>query len=375
MDELSAVIGIAVAVIGSYLCAFLRAMSQLGAVLLNGWSPLVFRCGSGRWITALRIGGLHFQFGLLPMSGFVHAAANSPVRFRVKWLFYALAGPAMTVGTIWGLWKLLQFVMQWATTPDWIPIAIGTLMLTQAGIFFGTVFPQMENVDGIEIPNDGMQVIRSITMSTKTIAEQYFCQQGFKAQITLERGDQERAREVLENACRDSGMDSLATCIMWIRLLSHTGRSEEANLAMTSAADNWHTLGKTRGEVLDSLASLPLFYGCGELQAQAMAYIDQAIAEEPEAITLKGTKGSLLVESGRSKEGLELLTEVLEHTKSENDRAICSYYIALAHSELGAWQKGFELLQEAVTKYPDCIVRFRVAKSFQDQHESAKASA
>lgn len=281
----------------------------------------------------------------------------------------------MTAGTIWGLWKLLQFVLRWAHTPDWIPIAIGTLMLMQAGIFIGTVFPQKENVDGLEIPNDGMQVFRSITLSARAIAEKYFSHQVFKGQFYLERGEEERSREVLENACRERGMDSMAKCTVWICLLLHAGRSDEANSEMTSAVDNWQTLGKTRGEVLDALACLPLFYGYDELRDQAMNYADQAILEEPEAITFKGTKGSLLVESGRSEEGLELLNEVLAHTKSANDMAICSYYIALAHGELGAWEKGWNLLQEATVKYPECMVRSRVTTLFWHKREVAKAHA
>ena len=309
------------------------------------------------------------------MGSFVHAVPNSPVGFRVKWLFYALAGPAMTAGTIWGLWELLQFVLRWAHTPDWIPIAIGTLMLMQAGIFIGTVFPQLENVDGLATPNDGMQVFQSITVSAKAIAGHYIDHQFFNAYIYLERGDQERARELLENVCRDRSMDPMERYMAWIHLLLQKGLRDEANLAMTLAVDNWQTLGETRGAVLDSLACLPLFYGYDELKAQAMNYIDEAILEEPETITFKGTKGSLLVESGRSEEGLKLLNEVLKHTKSTNDMAICSYYIALAHSGLGDFEKGFKLLKEASIKYPECIVRSRVAKSLWDMHESAKAIA
>jgi hypothetical protein len=372
---ISTIAGMAVAVIGYYPCIFLHEMGHLGAALLSGWTPLVFRCGTGRRVTALKIGDLHFQFGLRPDGGLVHAVANSAAGFRMKWLFFTLGGPAVTVGTICGLWELLQFVLRSATTPEWIPIAIGTLALMQAILLIITVIPHMTKVDELEFPNDGMQVFQSITGSAKAMAEHYFNHQVFKGQIYLERGDQKRAQEVLERVCRDRGMDTMTRCTTWIQLLLEQGRSDEANLAMTSAADNWQPLGKTRGEVLDGLACLPLFYGSRELTEQAMNYIDEAILEEPESITFKGTKGSLLVESGKSEEGLKLLTEVLKHTKSENDMAICSYYIALAHSKLGDFEKGFKLLKEASLKYPECVVRPRVTKSFWDMHESAKAIA
>lgn len=375
MNEISAIIGIALATAGVYPCIFLHEAGHLAAAHIIEWTPLILRCGTGHKVTILKIKDLHIQFGSLPRGGFLQATAGSPAMFRMKWLLFALAGPATTAAIVWVLWKMLQFELQSSATPFWVTVATGWLMLLQAFSFVANLCPHMVKLDGVEIPSDGFQALQSLTWNNRKIAEQFFAHQVGKGAIYLERGEIQRARETLEHLCRDSGMDSMARCFTWIHLLLQQGRSDDAALAMTSAADNWQALGKTRGEVLDALACLPLFHGYRELKDQAMKYVDQAILEEPETITFKGTKGSLLVESGKSEEGLELLNEVLKHTKSANDMAICSYYIALAHSELGAWQKGRELLQEATTKYPECIVRPRVTNLFSDKREATKALA
>jgi hypothetical protein len=102
------------------------------------------------------------------------------------------------------------------------------------------------------------------------------------------------------------------------------------------------------------------------LRKRALDYIEEAIREDPSAITLKGTKGSLLVEEGKYGEGLQLLQEVMAHTTAENDRAVCSYYIALAMLETGRGEKGRELLEKAVQQYPVCAVRQQVTRRIMD---------
>ena len=51
---------------------------------------------------------------------------------------------------------------------------------------------------------------------------------------------------------------------------------------------------------------------------------------DPERITLRGTKGSLLIENNEVEAGERMLEEVLARSQAENDQAICTWYLALA---------------------------------------------
>ena len=59
-----------------------------------------------------------------------------------------------------------------------------------------------------------------------------------------------------------------------------------------------------------------------------------------------------------------MLLEVMAHTTEENDRAICSYYIALATRETASWHEGRQLLEKAIKQYPEHVVRSRVYHLF-----------
>lgn len=60
-------------------------------------------------------------------------------------------------------------------------------------------------------------------------------------------------------------------------------------------------------EILDSLSRLPLYHRRTDLLAAADGWTSEALRHSPHAITLKGTRGAILVELGRFDEGIEML--------------------------------------------------------------------
>ncbi len=62
---------------------------------------------------------------------------------------------------------------------------------------------------------------------------------------------------------------------------------------------------------------------------EALNAIERAILLQPDAITLLGTKDSLLVELKRETEAEPILTKVLSETTSDVDLSICSIYLGI----------------------------------------------
>jgi tetratricopeptide (TPR) repeat protein len=100
-------------------------------------------------------------------------------------------------------------------------------------------------------------------------------------------------------------------------------------------------------ELLDSLCCLPLYHGRMDLLREADAWSNEALRYVPEAITLKGTRGGVLVELGRIDEGLVFLTDVMKKSECRIDHAITAAYLAKAFAVKGNRQESQRWLEKA----------------------------
>ena len=186
-----------------------------------------------------------------------------------------------------------------------------------------------------------------------------------EASIYLARGQNQRAHALIESFAGEFAAADLPNGkILWIYCLLSDGKKGEADRVKEALLKGTNTADGPSTAILDSLACLPLYYGLSSLLEESIGYIELAIQKEPDAITLKGTKGSILIELGRLEEGMNLIDEVAASSQSENDRAICHYYKALGILKSGDRTAARLLLREAVAKYPACIVKSRIEKMF-----------
>jgi Tfp pilus assembly protein PilF len=82
--------------------------------------------------------------------------------------------------------------------------------------------------------------------------------------------------------------------------------------------------------VLDGLACFAIMERLRCFLPQADAYSKQALELQSQNLTLKGTRGSILVELGRYEEGEAMLKEVYEKSEADIDKGISALYLGLA---------------------------------------------
>ncbi|MFA6286894.1 MAG: site-2 protease family protein [Opitutaceae bacterium] len=96
-------------------------------------------------------------------------------------------------------------------------------------------------------------------------------------------------------------------------------------------------------ELLDNLSCLPLYYGRTHLLAEADAWTNEAMRHAPNAITLKATRGGVLIELGRIDEGLRFLSEAIKRSECPEDQTMGAAFMAKAsaakgdHAEARRW--------------------------------------
>ncbi|EDY21992.1 hypothetical protein CfE428DRAFT_0117 [Chthoniobacter flavus Ellin428] len=351
---------LAAVVIGLYLGLFIHLCGHLLGAVLVGLKPLTFRLGGGKQTALLRCGDLHFQLRLFPVGGFVVAVTNTAAWFRLRVFTFIIAGPIASLASAWMLWWVVEQPQVFSTLPSWASDTLPFVLGTQAALFLGSIVPRRVWMYGTCFQSDGAELWMCLRMTRVQVAQRLISQLRNTAGIYFARGEEERALQLLEEAGKREGCEPSDPRRQWICWLLSAGKKAQADTAIKAFLDDACALGLSYSRGLDALASIPLYTGLSGFLEPALGYIDEAIRVDPEAITLKGTKGALLVEVGRCQEGMELLQEVMARTDEKEDLAIGSYYIALAIHKMGGLQKARLLLEEATRRYPRCQVRTHV---------------
>jgi len=244
---------------------------------------------------------------------------------------------------------------------SWTKIAIILCFLLECLSLVVNLWPHDITRAGTKIPNDGKNLLWCLSAKPGDVLQIYCAQLAGYAGILMREGSFDIARRVANEALR--GVESTHGTVastLWIYILLGHGRHQEALKECEELIVDSSATRQRRGAILDALASIPVFTECPIMIPMAVRCIDEAIQLEPETITFKGTKASLLIEEGLIAEGLEMMDHTERETRAETDLAICSYYRAYAHLKKGETAAAVERLLVAKRKYPQCPVAARI---------------
>lgn len=343
-----------------YLSVILHELGHVIAALAVGWKPTSACLGQGKKQTLCRIGDFRFKIGSSLLGGMATAFARNLRGFRTAQFTFAAGGPLATAAIAAALWLGVAaseredgFMAQWH---EWLFI----LFLLECWLLALNLWPRHIYYDHAWIPNDGLLMWRSLRMSA--VPKHYAGHAVGLAEHIHNDGRQNEARQVIEEAIAQltgPEHEQFGLHAAWINLLFNAGREDMAIAECARILETASSV-EERVQLLDELACIPLFSRRLRMLGQALSYIDEALTEAPDMITLKGTKGSLLIENGDVAAGMDLLKEVREISESANDQAITAYYLALGYFKSGNVEKAKSALCEAKEQYPDCVVAAHV---------------
>jgi hypothetical protein len=126
----------------------------------------------------------------------------------------------------------------------------------------------------------------------------------------------------------------------------HLERARQSSRDLIAAAESV----PEKLRIMDALACMPIMQGLRSFLEEADKISEQALALHPQNLTLKGTRGSLLIERGHLDEGVTILNEVYSQSEADNDKGISAFYLGLAAKAKGdiaaanRWAKKAKLL-------------------------------
>lgn len=345
-------------ILAYYLGLLAHELGHVFAAVLVGWKPVGLTMGWGRGRTVFKIGDMRFMVGKFPLGGFAQTLARNRVRFRLKQIIVAAGGPAVMIGSVIALYHGFKNPYWLAREPDWMQQVMAYVLFFQVLSAARIFFPRYLKLDGQRIPNDSRKILNTLWMKESEINGEYAKHVFLLARFYAgENRLQEGKAMVMESGgAMGSAMD---TRMCWVHVLLVTGKGAEARTERELLAKEG-VESMSRAMVLDGLASLPIFHGYPDLVEESMGYIDEAIALEPGTITLKGTKGALLIEKGCLDEGIEMLERVRDGSDAVPDKAISEYYLALGFFRKGDVDEARRHLDAGIGIDPRCAVRGRV---------------
>jgi tetratricopeptide (TPR) repeat protein len=336
-----------------YAGLILHELGHLVCARAMGWQPVRLAIGIGHRLGGWQVGDLKVTFGSQFTSGYVQVFPRARAGYRGRRLLLSAAGPFASALFIIGLGVLAQNPPRWHAVPG---LETGLIWVFLAECFFlaTNLWPRTVRIDNRWVPNDGLSMWRTLFARSKALDHEFAAH--MLAQVAqVAPADPVKALALIARTGGMLPVSNLEREVMKIAWLFpyHAGaaRAEWSRLEQTER------IGETgQADILDSLACIPLFYGLAGLIPEALAAIDRALALDPERITLRGTKGSLLIESDEVDAGERMLHEVQVGSRSENDQAICAWYLALAQNKKGNGEEAARQLRAAKEKYPNCVV-------------------
>ena len=104
--------------------------------------------------------------------------------------------------------------------------------------------------------------------------------------------------------------------------------------------------------LLDCLSCLATMSGLRRLLPDADKWSELALQLQPDNLSLKGTRGAILIEQGKYDEGERLLKEVLEKSETDIDKGVASLFLALCAKHRNDVKIAIRLAKRAKLIYP-----------------------
>jgi hypothetical protein len=287
---------------------------------------------------------------LIPLGGRTFASHTETRSFRLRHCLHSLAGPVSSLALCVGIFPLFLAANEQLDVRHDDPFSVTGLLAATLGVLaltgLGCLIPFRLRAGGQQQWSDGFHVRWALTLRIHEIENQV-------ASYYVRRANQTEG-ECSPNAAQewhDLGLrrvpNSEPLIMEYVAFLCRNGGLAEAQkLATELLARPAHDSAQLVRR-LDALACVPLYYPCPRLLPLADECSRRALELAPSDVTLKGTRGGVLVELGRIAEGKALLEECLDHSQSATDRAISASFLALAALREGNRERAEELQAQA----------------------------
>lgn len=321
-----------------------------------GFKLLWMSIGTGRQLFDKRILGLRMRIHLIPLSGLTAAVPQSTSGLRWRLWWFAFAGPAVHVFLILLCYFLLGFdffrtlLFPLSIFSRTAPVEM--FIYANLILLVSSLFPKYAGGSGGQVHSDGYQLVK-IPFYTQEELEKYkMLDIGMEALEQIEAGNLDKGIAIYESGLKiDPQNYMLRHDLAFARIKQ--GRFEEARTEYIDLLDSKG--GKQpdhRVLLLNNIAWADVLLRKDELLVEADRYSEEAILKEPKNTNYRGTRGAVLIRTGRIEEGLKMLRKAFDQHSDKSARASVACWIAIGEARVGNLDESNKWLQKAREEWP-----------------------
>ena len=317
----------------------LLLLHEFGHALVGrivGFKLLWISLGHGRQILDRRFLGLRLRINLIPFSGMTLSVPRTLCGLRWRLWSFTFAGPAVHLLSIFVCYLILghDFFRTHLFSTSILSRTIPTEMFIYANLFllFVNLFTKHAGTSKGNVHSDGYRLLSIPFLSQNELEGYKILDIGIKALEEVEAGNIDQAIIIYESGLKiDPQSYMLRHDLALCRLKQ--GRYEQARMAFIELLNSKEAAqADYRVLLLNNIAWVDVVLGKDELLVEADKYSEEAIKKEPETTSFIGTRGAVLVRTGRTEEGLRMLRNAFRRHSDKSARASVACWIAIGEA-------------------------------------------
>ncbi len=124
-----------------------------------------------------------------------------------------------------------------------------------------------------------------------------------------------------------------------------------------------------RCQLLDGFATSVIMFGSREFLAEADKFSEELLKAKPKELTVKGTRGGVLIDLDQIEAGMTMLREVMDNNPTAFDGAICASFLALAEFKRGNIDSSTTWATKARELDPNCGALLRIEPLLEERRK------
>lgn len=317
--------------------------------------------GYGQVLFSRKFLGWEWEVRPFPIGGVAVIATHSPRFYRLRQFLMQLAGPLVNIIFIVLLFWILPQGRSLSSYSSQGVTPVLDFFLANAVLLAMNLWPRKITTAAGVTENDGLALLTIPFCAWKKIEEQLAAYYFLASQEFCLQKQCVQAIEVCEEGLALYPDIVLLRTQLGIVFLA-LNEFEKARTVFSGLLARKDIKPDQRMILLNNIAYTNLLSGRNNSIEESKQYSEEAYKNIPWVPAVKGTRGAVLVETGRVDEGLVLLREAFDAHAEPEGKALNAAHIALGEKRRGNDEESIHYFNAARTLDPHCQLLTRVQK-------------
>jgi predicted negative regulator of RcsB-dependent stress response len=311
-----------------------------------GWRVFKIFIGFGKTVFKTTLFGFETEFRAVPLGGVVLAAPRDINHYRAKCFAFAFAGPLTNIILGVVLFTAMHGSLEGFESIGRHLVPFQMFFAANFLIVVENLLPRLINTTLGKTPSDGKQLLEALKADPNRAAQSHAAGFAMETAVCQEKKQFDEAESWLEKGLTlyPDNVQLLLSQGLNLLLLQRFNSAREYFLKALPLTDNKRIL---RSLVLNDIAYTNALIGGSDLLMEADRYSMEALTSLSWMPSIKGTRGTVLVELGKLDEAMPLLREAMQTHDVPSNKAENACWLAIAETRLGNLNAGRKYLDEA----------------------------